>query len=128
MKLGEYIDCLEKIKNSRHVVPIGLGKCGSWRGSYDELHFSPVENISIHDMLANAKGALKKTFHGYKGGEYQMTRNTEIHIETDYGAWTDGGYVALFIKTKLNPDIDVDGRTEDWLVNKAVSLITEGII
>jgi len=127
MKLGEYITILEKIKNSRHIVPVGLGKCGSWRGSYDELHFSPVKGISIHDMLANAKGALEKTFHGYKGGEYQMRLNTEIHIETDYGSWTDGVYAALFVYG-LDGAIDVDGRTEDWLIRKAVSLITDGIV
>lgn len=126
MKLGEYISILEKIKNSRHIVPVGLGKCGSWRGSYDELHFSPVKDISIHDMLANAKGALKKTFHGYEGGEYQMSLNTEIHIETDYGSWTDGEYAALFVHG-LDGAIDVDGRTEDWLIRRAISLIIDGI-
>jgi len=127
MNLGEYISILEKIKNSRMVVPTGLGKCDSWRGSYDELCFSPIKNISIHDMLANAKNALKKTFYGYKGGEYTMSPFTEIHIEPDSCSWTDGEYAAQFIHS-IDSNIDTEWKTEDWLVRKAVNLIINGIV
>lgn len=53
----------------------------SWRGVYSELAISDNETHCKdgRELLEIAKGALTKTFYGYKGGEYQMDERTQLH-------------------------------------------------
>jgi len=88
MTLGEYIERLEKADPEKKVK-LGLGNPDSWRGVYSELAFAPVENTTVGEMLSEARKAVGATYEGYKGGEYTMTKDTDIHVDC-YGQWSDG--------------------------------------
>lgn len=88
MILSELIELLEK-EDPTQRVPLGFGRPHSYRGYYDELAFEPVENTTIGEMLADAKGALGKTYHGYKGGEYEMGPYTTCWL-ANYGDTGEG--------------------------------------
>jgi hypothetical protein len=88
MKLKHVIEMLEKFPADRPVA-LGFGNPHSWRGSYDELAFEPVENTTVGQMLEDAKSAVGATYEGWKGGEFLMTLDTPVNI--DYvGRWSDG--------------------------------------
>ena len=71
------------------------GRLTSWRGSYDELaitfndpdrpertgYYGYVQTTAV-DLLAMLKDALApgRTFTGWKGGEYRMTRDTPVWV------------------------------------------------
>ena len=84
MTLEELIKILEKAPQNLKV-PKGFNNPHSWRGSYDELAFEPVENVLVSEMLADAKSAVGKTYTGYKGGEFEMDKRTEVHV-SDWGS------------------------------------------
>jgi hypothetical protein len=48
----------------------GFGEGMSWRGSYDEAAFEPVERTTYGEMLKHAEALLNSVQTGYKGGEY----------------------------------------------------------
>lgn len=90
MKLGQLIALLEKFPESK-VVSEGFHYPHSWRGSYDELAFEPLDNTTVGEMLAAAKSAVGETYEGWKGGDFVMTLDTRVNI--DYvGCWSDGKY------------------------------------
>lgn len=90
MKLKHVIEMLEKFPSDRQVAN-GFGNPHSWRGSYDELAFEPVENATVGRMLEDAKSAVGATYEGWKGGEFLMTLDTPVNI--DYvGSWSNGEY------------------------------------
>lgn len=61
----------------------GISKPFSWRGSYDEVAFSIVEeSMTREEILANIELAYTKTFYGYKGGEYQYNDYLMPNAET----------------------------------------------
>lgn len=92
LTLGEIILKLEMIKNKDLLIvfedkkhyPIDIG---SWRGSYDELAIgyndTEGKELSTKKFLKILKGAVGKTFEGYKGGDFLMGRNTPIWIALD---------------------------------------------
>lgn len=93
MKLKTIISLLEKFPESQYVEQ-GFGNPHSWRGSYDELSFEPVDNTTVGEMLQAAKSAVGETYQGWKGGDYTMTLDTEVNI--DYiGSWSDGKHEHL---------------------------------
>lgn len=71
MDLYDLIYFLEQEDPAR-VVAKGLGRAHSYRGYYDQLAFEPKENVTIGDMLKEAKGCEGRTFTGYKGGDFTM--------------------------------------------------------
>lgn len=79
MELGKLIQRLEQADPDL-AVRMGFGSPHSYRGYYDELAFEPEPNVSVGDMLEAAKGALGKTFIGYKGGEFTMDEYTTVWI------------------------------------------------
>lgn len=83
MTLGQLINALKNI-NPDVRVEHGFGEPHSWRGSYFELSFEPVQDTTIGEMLAYAEYALDRTFRGYKGGEYVMHEHVDCHID-NYG-------------------------------------------
>lgn len=85
MNLGELIERLENIPDDL-VFPNGFGEPMSWRGVYAELAFNPENNVTAGSMLENAKSAVGKTFTGYKGGDFMMTLDTDVHIAS-YGSY-----------------------------------------
>ena len=79
MNLGELIDWLEK-QDQELIVKDGFSSPHSDRGSYDELAFTPEPEAKISDMLINAKSADGRTFEGWKGGDFTMSRSTPVYI------------------------------------------------
>jgi len=69
MMLGDLITALEQADPDL-VVPWGFRGPHSYRGDYDQLAFEPAANVSVGEMLADARSALGATYTGYKGGEY----------------------------------------------------------
>lgn len=81
--LGQLIKRLEA-EDPNKVVPLGLGRPHSYRGYYEDLEFTPVENVSVGDMLAVARQCIGETFCGYKGGDYKMDTYTTVWLG-EYG-------------------------------------------
>ena len=88
MKLGHYIKLLEQA-NPDKIVANGLGKPNSWRGRYSELMFEPIGETTVAFMLKEAKKAVGATYTGWKGGEFTMGLETEIHVESSPGSYSD---------------------------------------
>ena len=91
MTLGELIERLEALPPETVMRP-GIGSPHSWRGSYDQLSFEPVEETTVGRLLDEAKACIGKRFSGYKGGEYLMREATTINID-EYGSWSDGSAI-----------------------------------
>lgn len=83
MNLGQLIKNLENLPQGG-VIPFGFGKPMSYRGSYDQLAFEPVENALVSEMLEHARSAKGATFVGYKGGNYKMGDYSYCYID-NYG-------------------------------------------
>jgi ABC-type cobalt transport system substrate-binding protein len=79
MTLKELIAYLEK-EDPAKVAPLGFASPHSYRGYYDQLAFEPAENVTVGSMLACAQEALGKTYTGYKGGQFRMDADTDVHI------------------------------------------------
>jgi hypothetical protein len=83
MTLGELITRLESEDPARSVMR-GFDCAHSYRGFYDQLAFRPQSNVSIGDMLAEARSAVGTVYSGYKGGEFLMSRDTTVWL-AQYG-------------------------------------------
>lgn len=100
MTLGELITALEAA-DPRLVLPHGFTHPHSYRGYYEQLAFEPAKNVTIGEMLADAQAALGGTFWGYKGGDYEMTADTDCWIANQgsangeqIGPWLIGYLIA----------------------------------
>ncbi len=78
--------------NSKTILPFGISEPFSWRGSYEEVAFAIVEDISVEDCLEHIDQALNNTFEGWKGGEFEYDLFTEVHFEEYAGGYSDGLY------------------------------------
>lgn len=103
MTLGELIDGLQAAP--RKDVEVVFDFCGiipttfdSWRGVYADLalgweveqwdHERKAYNTcTVGELLERANNAIDTTFHGYKGGEYQMGGDTPVWVD-NYGEYT----------------------------------------
>ena len=88
MKLEDLIEILQRFPAERKVG-FGFGNPHSWRGSYDELAFEPVNDTTVGEMLEAAKSAIGQTYIGWKGGEFKMGLETTVNIDF-VGSWSDG--------------------------------------
>lgn len=80
------------------IFNYGISEPFSWRGSYSEVAFQFLEeSMSAEKILQNINLAYEGTFYGYKGGDYTYYDYTEVNFESNYGSWTDGGYVSAKI-------------------------------
>jgi len=67
---------------------MSIGDLNSYRGYYDQLAFEPSKEIrTFGNVVDVAKSAIGKTFIGWKGGEFQMTKNTPLWVSA-------GGHVS----------------------------------
>lgn len=82
MNLGQLIDALEDAPQD-YVAPLGFGTPHSYRGYYEDVAFSPAQNVPVCEMLAWAKYALNRKFDGYKGGVFTMHPYVDCYI-ADY--------------------------------------------
>lgn len=85
MYLIEIIAALDKAIEERGDRAVQWGfdptSAHSWRGSYSELSFEPVEGASLVEMRDALKAANGKTFGGWKGGDFTMHDYTEVYID-----------------------------------------------
>jgi hypothetical protein len=79
MTLNELINELEQ-RDQNKTVTLGFGKGMSWRGSYYEASFEPVQQTTFGEMLKSAKALLGTQQEGYKGGEFLMHGGVDVHI------------------------------------------------
>ena len=104
MELFQLIKYLEK-HNRDKVVVLGFNNPHSYRGHYEELAFEPVPRVTIGEMLACARGALDRTFTGYKGGDFTMYSYTPVWL-SQYGDYGEalGPILLNFMLHKESPD------------------------
>ena len=74
---GKYLcDIIETLEQFPRDTPVRLGwgdgSAHSYRGYYCDLAFEPKRNVTVGEMLDEARSSVGKVFHGYKGGEYRM--------------------------------------------------------
>lgn len=79
LTLGELIERLEA-EDPAKVVRQGFANPDSYRGYYHDLAFEPAWNVSVADMLADARSALGATFQGWKGGDFTMGEYTDCWL------------------------------------------------
>jgi len=77
--LGQLIQILESTPQDLRV-PRGFSNPHSYRGYYDELAFEPAVNVTVAEMLADAKSVHGQTFEGWKGGEYTYSDHTPVWL------------------------------------------------
>lgn len=86
--LGELIDLLNDHPN-RYVkfleTDLTIGKLCSWRGSYDIpaiTHEYSYEGKFASVIAIELEESLKRVHHGWKGGEYQYSKDDEFYVAT----------------------------------------------
>lgn len=79
MTLDDLIAELEK-HDPNKTVTRGFGEGMSWRGYYYDAAFTPVQQTTFGEMLKSAKALKGTRQEGYKGGEFLMHGDVEVHI------------------------------------------------
>lgn len=98
MELRQLKNLFEQMESGK-VLDYKLSEPFSWRGIYAECAFEILKESSTKkENLEQIKKALKEEFEGYKGGDFRYDLDTEVHFETDYGSYTDGGYSKRLIE------------------------------
>jgi hypothetical protein len=62
------------------VVPLGFRNPHSSRACYSEVAFEPAANVTVGEMLQEARAAVGATYDGWKGGEFLMGLDTQVHL------------------------------------------------
>jgi len=80
MTLGELINRLHEFNMEDEIC--NLSNPHSYRGYYEHLAFeyNPLSYIKVKYIIEMCEGCIGKVFEGYKGGEYEMNRNTPVWI------------------------------------------------
>jgi hypothetical protein len=86
--LGDLIKQLAAADQSL-VLPHGFHKPHSYRGYYTDLAFEPTTNVTVAQMLKDARTALGSTYQGYKGGDFTMGEYSDCWL-AEYGSEGDG--------------------------------------
>jgi hypothetical protein len=81
MTLGSLIERLETLPPETMVD--GIRYPHSYRGYYSDLAFEMGDKIKAADALALCRSAMGEVFRGWKGGEYQMGRNTPLWVASE---------------------------------------------
>lgn len=105
LNLGRLIDLLARRKQDGYVTfdfcrfePRGIA---SYRGYYEQLaigHAPPGstgQSPTVGDLLIELRAAVGKVFHGYKGGDYLMTRDTPVWVANWGEAFCATGIVGV---------------------------------
>lgn len=79
LTLGQVIDILKKAPQDKEVRH-GFGGPHSYRGYYDCLGFIPIGHVQVKEMLYIAKRVVGRTFTGWKGGDFTMTKDTKVYL------------------------------------------------
>lgn len=110
MTLGELIEALEAADPTR-TVRHGFTHPHSYRGYYNELAFEPASNVTVADMLADARSALYATYEGWKGGDFTMHGHTDCWLSGE-GCASGDTISALLVELMLGV-VAVDASTPD---------------
>jgi hypothetical protein len=97
--LTELIAALEAA-DPNQVVPRGFTHPHSYRGYYNELAFEPAANVTVHEMLTDARSALGSTYQGYKGGDFTMPGHTDCWLSME-GSASGDSLSALLLELML---------------------------
>jgi hypothetical protein len=111
--LGALIAKLQAVKDKKS--PVVFDFCGmkptnvySWRGAYCELALGYTDpdskDVTVASLLKELKSAIGKSFTGYKGGDFTMSKDTPIWVD-NWGRYTltaivdvlDDGYQVMLI-------------------------------
>jgi len=95
MTLSELIAALEG-EDPDLLLPLGFSSPHSYRGIYEDLAFEPVADVTVGQMLADARSALGATYAAWKGGEYTMREYADCWLaEEGHGCGETIGPVML---------------------------------
>lgn len=94
MNLRTLIERLERLPADL-VFPHGFGAAHSYRGYYEQLAFTPKDNVTVAEMLAEARKADGSTHHGWKGGQYTMDLDTPVHVAESGDCCDEGSMLEL---------------------------------
>lgn len=82
--LGKLIDTLAAMPPETELE--GFGEAHSYRGYYSDLAFEKMEEKTTSGkVLEMARACMGEVFTGYKGGDFQMGRNTPVWL-ANYGS------------------------------------------
>lgn len=123
MTLAEIITALEA-EDPRKVLPQGFNSPHSYRGYYDELAFEPARNVTVADMLKDARSALGNTYQGYKGGDYVMSDDTDCWL-AHYGTAAGESIGPLLLRLMLAAGTVPDGSDP---VTPTMREITDAVV
>ena len=106
LSLGELMDKIKPLINDE--IKVVYDFCGafptsidSWRGSYDELSLNHIngedtaKKLTGNEFHALLEQAIGATYQGYKGGEYIMSKDTPVWVDS-YGKYTETAIVGVF--------------------------------
>lgn len=115
MTLDELIAALEAADPALRL-PLGFSHPHSYRGDYMDLAFEPTANVTIGEMLADARAALGTTYQGWKGGDFLMEGWTSCWLAEE---GTGGGEtIGPILLTMLL----ASGQLDDTTCEKLASL------
>lgn len=98
MNLLEFKQHIESFPDG-YIFQYGISDPFSWRGSYDEVAFSILEEEHTREgILSKINKAYIETFRGYKGGEYRYGNYTNVNFESGISSWTDDRYTMDWIE------------------------------
>lgn len=99
MTLGKLIERLESLPPETMIE--GIREPHSYRGYYSDLAFELGDKVTAAKALETCRACMGEVFEGYKGGDFQMGRNTPVWLAS-YGvcglkimAIHDGGTLEL---------------------------------
>lgn len=99
--VGELIAKLESAPKKLAIILSdgnSPGVYSSYRGYYDHIAIEPGdEPTTVKDFLKATKEVVGKTYMGYKGGDYTMTKHTPVWVSA-YGDYTGHGIVDLRVE------------------------------
>lgn len=103
MTLGEFIDVLKEIPEGSQIIYKAFGclpgKLASYRGYYEDLALDvlgPEYNkaIPVSEVLKECEEAIGKVFTGWKGGDYEASRDTLLWA-SNTGSCTNMAIIAV---------------------------------
>ena len=93
MTIGEILDAIARADDEASVVfdfgSTSPTKVDSWRGFYEEAAIGYSAGVygepcmTVRQFRAELQGTIEpgRTYSGWKGGEYQYTRSTPLHVD-----------------------------------------------
>lgn len=106
MYLSEFKDHILSFPNGTQFN-YGISRPFSWRGSYDEVAFSIVEEPTTREEIMDSiLLAYTEVFYGYKGGEYRYGDYTRVNFEDEgNGNYSNGEYTSNIIAKIENAEV-----------------------